>query len=163
MREALGRKEFYPGLCSPTYCSAPQTWHTDAHRLMRDRHRRQILNRLAPPQQRRRQRGKDENNNILDHGEMAATKESSVVNDEQRRPVWLSVCLARVSKQVGSRTVKTAVQTLHATKSLLYSKSPRPKRFAFSTNVAPMRGSHLAANIQLSRCGCDVYHALLFV
>jgi hypothetical protein len=27
-------------------CSAPQTWQTDAHRLMRDRHRRHILNRL---------------------------------------------------------------------------------------------------------------------
>jgi len=43
--------------------SAPQMWQTDAHRLIRDRHRRQILNRL-----RQRQRGKDENDDILDHG-----------------------------------------------------------------------------------------------
>src|SRR5262252_6515120 len=28
------------------YCSLPQTGQTDAHRLMRDLHRRQILNRL---------------------------------------------------------------------------------------------------------------------
>src|SRR5262245_4560121 len=33
-------------LCSPSYCSAPQTRQTVAHRLMRDRHRRHILNRL---------------------------------------------------------------------------------------------------------------------
>jgi hypothetical protein len=46
MRPALDLAGFYRELCSPSYCSAPQTWQTDAHRLMRDRHRRQILNRL---------------------------------------------------------------------------------------------------------------------
>src|SRR5262245_33651352 len=34
-----------PVFCSPVYCSAPQTGQTVAHRLMRDRHRRHILNR----------------------------------------------------------------------------------------------------------------------
>src|SRR5262245_43715980 len=38
---------FYRVLCSLSYCSAPQTWQTAAHRLMRDRHRRQILNRVV--------------------------------------------------------------------------------------------------------------------
>src|SRR5215813_12784054 len=38
---------FYLALYSPSYCSAPQTWQTVAHRLMRDRHRRHILNRLC--------------------------------------------------------------------------------------------------------------------
>jgi hypothetical protein len=28
------------------YCAAPQTWQTDAHRLMRDRQRRHILKRV---------------------------------------------------------------------------------------------------------------------
>src|SRR5262249_7052026 len=37
---------FYLAPCSRSYCSAPQTRQTDAHRLMRDRHRRQILNRV---------------------------------------------------------------------------------------------------------------------
>src|SRR5215510_15547362 len=37
---------FYRVLCSLSYCSAPQTWQTVAHRLIRDRHRRQSLNRL---------------------------------------------------------------------------------------------------------------------
>src|SRR5262249_23313404 len=36
-------------LCSPVYCSAPQTWQTVAQRLMRDRHRRHILIRTSPP------------------------------------------------------------------------------------------------------------------
>jgi hypothetical protein len=44
-RLALDRLGFYRELYSPSYCSAPQTWQTDAHRLMRDRRRRQILNR----------------------------------------------------------------------------------------------------------------------
>src|SRR5262245_3298685 len=43
---ATALMEFYLALCSPSYCSAPHTWQTVAHRLMRDRHRRQILNRL---------------------------------------------------------------------------------------------------------------------
>ena len=46
VRPALDQVEFYRELCSPSYCSAPQTWQTAAPRLMRDRHRRQILNRL---------------------------------------------------------------------------------------------------------------------
>jgi hypothetical protein len=29
----------------PSYCAVPQTGQTDCHRLMRDRHRRHILNR----------------------------------------------------------------------------------------------------------------------
>lgn len=44
-RPAVDRPGFYRELCSPSYCSAPQTWQTDAHRLMRDRHRRHILKR----------------------------------------------------------------------------------------------------------------------
>src|SRR5215468_789482 len=37
---------FYLAFCSLSYCSAPQTWQTATHCLIRDRHRRQILNRL---------------------------------------------------------------------------------------------------------------------
>jgi len=41
---SCGLMGFYRVLCF--YCSAPHTWQTVAHRLMRDRRRRQILNRL---------------------------------------------------------------------------------------------------------------------
>src|SRR5262249_5931048 len=60
----------YLALCSPSYCSAPQTWQTVAHRLMRDRHRRHILNRLRHPQKRRRQRCKDEKNDVWEYCEL---------------------------------------------------------------------------------------------
>src|SRR5262245_49504266 len=46
MRLALDRVGFYRRLIEPSYCSAPQTWQTNAHRLMRDRHRLHILNLL---------------------------------------------------------------------------------------------------------------------
>ena len=43
---ALDPVEFYRELWLSPYWSAPQTWQTDAQRLIRDRHRRHILNRL---------------------------------------------------------------------------------------------------------------------
>jgi hypothetical protein len=39
-------RDFFTAGIPPSYCSAPQTWQTDAHRLMRDRHLRHILNRV---------------------------------------------------------------------------------------------------------------------
>src|SRR5215469_5181198 len=103
MRPALGRSGFYRELCSPSYCAAPQTWQTDSHRLMRDRHRRQILNRL------RHHRNEDASpvkTKIMTFWSIASRlfrarsqdRESlSVVNDEQWRPAGLTLCLARVT------------------------------------------------------------------
>src|SRR5262245_16654150 len=78
---------FYWVLCSLFYCSAPQTWQTVTHRLMRDRHRRHILNRVRHHRNDDRQRCKDEKNDVREHCELPGrnTEESlSLVNDEQR-------------------------------------------------------------------------------
>src|SRR5262245_28830991 len=105
MRPALGRSGFYRELCSPSYCAEPQTWQTDSHRLMRDRHRRQILNRL------RHHRNEDASavkTRIITLWSIASRRFSarpqdreslSVVNNEQWRPAGLTLCLARLSKR----------------------------------------------------------------
>jgi hypothetical protein len=90
--------------CSPSYCSAPQTWQTDSHRLMRDRHLRHTLNRA------RHHRNEDASaakTRIMTFWiiatafscQAAKQKSLSQMNDEQCRPAGLPVCLERVSIQ----------------------------------------------------------------
>jgi hypothetical protein len=70
---------------------------TDAHRLIRDRHRRQILNRLRHRKNERCQRGKDDNYDVLEHSELGETEKNlSVIDPEQWRRAELTLCLARV-------------------------------------------------------------------
>jgi hypothetical protein len=115
MRPASGgRVEFYRVLCSPSYCSAPQTWQTDSHRLMRDRHRRHILNRL------RHHRADDASavkTRIKTFWSIASglfparsnTESFSGMNDEQCQSAGPTFCLALVSKRVGSHILHSAL------------------------------------------------------
>jgi hypothetical protein len=113
MRRALGRKEFYPGLYSPSYCSAPQTWQTAAHRLMRDRHRRQILNRLRHHTNEDASAVKTRITIFWNIASRLSCEIESLsgMNYEQCRPAGLTLCLARVSTRAGSRTLGMSVDS----------------------------------------------------
>ena len=91
----------------------------------------------APPQERRHQHGKDKKNDILEHCEPPFSRQVASLNgmnDERCRPAVLTLCLAPVSKRVGSRTLNRC------------SNSPRKKIAALTANLRDL-------NVLLF-CGC---------
>ena len=100
----------YRESCSLSYCSVPQTWQPDAHRLMRDRHRGQILNRLRHHKKEDVSAAKTRR---MTFGSIASRlfparsqhKSLSRMNDEPYRPAGPTFCLARVSKRARNRTL----------------------------------------------------------
>ena len=107
--QALNRVGFYRVLCSPSYCSAPQMWQTDAHRLMRDRHLRHILNRLRHHRNEEASAVKMKRMMFWSIASHLFFGLRNVVNDEQWQPAGPNFCLARVPRRADSCNSRTAI------------------------------------------------------